>query len=98
MNSFSAIIPVISASVLVLADNLVAVLLSWIDLSLYKTSRNAATHKVDAMLLELSFGLLTVAVMVLWLGIVLGIFFWNASERRLTYSDGQIYSPRHHSF
>ena len=53
----------------VLADILVAVLLSWIDLILYNTSQNAATHKADAMLLELGFGLLTVAVLVLWLGI-----------------------------
>ena len=43
--------------------------------TLYKTSQNAATHKADAMLLELGFGLLTIAVMVLWLGIVLEIFF-----------------------
>ncbi len=35
MNGFSAIIPRISASVPVLADILVAVLLSWIDLTLY---------------------------------------------------------------
>jgi hypothetical protein len=75
MNGFSAIIPGISASVPVPADILVAVLLSWIDLTLYKTSQNAATHKADAMLLELGFGLLTVAVMVLWLDIVLEIFF-----------------------
>jgi hypothetical protein len=40
-----------------------------------KTSQNAATHKANAMLLELGFGLLTVAVMVLWLGIVLEFFF-----------------------
>jgi hypothetical protein len=59
----------------VLADILVAVLLSWIDLTLYETSQNAATHKADAMLLELGFGLLTVVVMVLWFGLVLEIFF-----------------------
>ena len=59
----------------VLAEILVAVLLSWIDLTLYRTSQNAATHKADATLLELGFGLLTIAVMVLWLGIVLEIFF-----------------------
>jgi hypothetical protein len=75
MNGSSANIPGISASVPVLADILVAVLLSWIDLTLYKTSQNAATHKADAMLLELGFGPLTVAVMVLWLGIVLEIIF-----------------------
>ena len=75
MNGFSALISGISASVPVLADILVAVLLSWIDLILYRTSQNAATHKADAMLLELGFGLLTIAVMVLWLGIVLEIFF-----------------------
>ncbi len=75
MNGISAITPGISASVPVLADILVAVLLSWIDLTLYKTSQNAATHKANAMLLELGFGLLTVAVMVLWLGIVLEFFF-----------------------
>lgn len=50
-------------------------LLSWIDLTLYKTSQNAATHKADAVLLELGFGLLTVAVMVLWIGIFSEIFF-----------------------
>ena len=75
MNGFSAIIPGIFASVPVLADILVAVLLSWIDLTLYRTSQNAATHKADAMLLELGFGLLTVVVMVLWFGLVLEIFF-----------------------
>ncbi len=75
MNGFSAIIPRISASVPVLADILVAVLLSWIDLTLYKSSQHAATHKANAKLLELGFGLLTVAVMVLWLGIVLEFFF-----------------------
>jgi hypothetical protein len=75
MNDFSAIISGISASVPVLADILVAVLLSWIDLTLYETSQNAATHKADAMLLELGFGLLTVVVMVLWFGLVLEIFF-----------------------
>jgi hypothetical protein len=75
MNGFSALIPGISASVPVLAEILVAVLLSWIDLTLYRTSQNAATHKADAMLLELGFGLLTVVVMVLWFGIVLEIFF-----------------------
>ena len=75
MNDFSAIISGISASAPVLADILVAVLLSWIDLTLYRTSQNAATHKADAMLLELGFGLLAIAVMVLWLGIVLEIFF-----------------------
>jgi hypothetical protein len=75
MNGFSAIILRISASAPVLAHILVAVLLSWIDLTLYKTSQNAATHKADAMLLELGFGLLAVAVIVLWLGIVLEICF-----------------------
>ena len=75
MNGFSALIPGISASMPVLADILVAVLLSWIDLTLYRTSQNAATHKADAMLLELGFGLLTVVVMVLWFGLVLEIFF-----------------------
>jgi hypothetical protein len=75
MNGFSALIPGISASVPVLADVLVAVLLSWIDLTLYRTSQNTATHKADAMLLELGFGLLTIAVVVLWLGIVLEILF-----------------------
>ena len=75
MNGFSALIPGISASVPVLADILDAVLLSWIDLTLYRTSQNAATHKADAMLLELGFGLLTIAVMVLCLGVVLEIFF-----------------------
>ena len=76
MNGFTAAItPGISASVPVLADILVALLLSWIDLTLYRTSQNAATHKADAMLLELGFGLLTIAVMVLWLDIVLEIFF-----------------------
>ena len=75
MNGFSALIPGISASMPVLADILVAVLLSWIDLTLYRTSQNDATHKADAMLLELGFGLLTIAVMVLWLGIVLENFF-----------------------
>jgi hypothetical protein len=59
----------------VLADILVAVLLSWIDLTLYKTSQNAATHKANATPLELGFGLLTIAVMLLWLGIVLEFFF-----------------------
>jgi hypothetical protein len=61
--------------VTVLADILVAVLLSWIDLTLYKTSQNAATRKEDAVLLELGFGLLTVVVLVLWLVIFLEIFF-----------------------
>lgn len=76
MNGFSApIIPIIFASVPVVADILVAVLLSWIALTLYKTSRNTATQKADAILLELGFGLLTVAVMTLWLGIVAEIFF-----------------------
>ena len=75
MNGFSVLIPGLSASVPVLAEILVAVLLSWIDLTLYRTSQNAATHKADAMLLELGFGLLTIAVMVLWLGIVLENFF-----------------------
>jgi hypothetical protein len=75
MNGLSAIIAGISASVPVLADILVAVLLSWIDLTLYKTSQNTAIHKADAMMLELGFGLLTVAVMVFWLVIVLEIFF-----------------------
>jgi hypothetical protein len=75
MNGFSVLIPGLSASVPVLAEILVAVLLSWIDLTLYRTSQNAATHKADAMLLELGFGLLTIAVMILWLGIVLEIFF-----------------------
>jgi hypothetical protein len=74
MNSVSTIIPGVSAFVPVLGDILVAVLLSWIDLTLYKTSQNAATHKADAVLLELGFGLLTVAVLVLWLGIFLEIF------------------------
>ena len=63
------IIPGVSAFVPMLGDVLVAVLLSWIDLILYHTSQNAATHKADAMLLELGFGLLTVAVLVLWLGL-----------------------------
>lgn len=75
MNGSSPIIPGISASVPVLADILVAVLVSWIDLTLYKISQNTATHKANAVLLELGFGLLTVAVMVLWLGIVLEILF-----------------------
>jgi hypothetical protein len=75
MNGFSAIIPGISASVPALADIPVAVLLSWIDQTLYNTSQYAATHKPNAMLLELGFGLLTVAVMVLRLGIVLEFFF-----------------------
>jgi hypothetical protein len=74
MNGVSTIILGDSAFVPVLADILVAVLLSWIDLTLYKTSQNAATHKADAVVLELGFGLLTVAVLVLWLGIFLEIF------------------------
>jgi hypothetical protein len=75
MNGLSAIISEPSAFVPVLADILAAVLLSWIDLTLYKTSQNTATHKADAVLLELGFGLLTVAVMVLWIGIFSEIFF-----------------------
>jgi hypothetical protein len=75
MNGLSAIISEASAFVPVLADILVAVLLSWIDLNLYKTSQSTATHKADAVLLELGFGLLTVAVMVLWIGIFSEIFF-----------------------
>lgn len=74
MNGLSAIISETSAFVPVLADILVAVLLSWIDLTLYETSQSAATHKADAVLLELGFGLLTVAVMVLWIGIFSEIF------------------------
>jgi hypothetical protein len=75
MNGLSAIISETSAFVPVLADILVAVLLSWIDLTLYKTSQSTATHKANAVLLELGFGLLTVAVMVLWIGIFSEIFF-----------------------
>ena len=75
MNAVSTVIPGASEFVPVLADILVAVLLSWIDLTLYKTSQNAATHKGDAVLLELGFGLLTVVVFVLWLVVFLEIFF-----------------------
>jgi hypothetical protein len=75
MNGFSVIIPRVSAFVPMMGDILVAVLLSWIALILYKTSQNAAMHKADAVLLELDFDLLTVAVLVLWLGIFLEIFF-----------------------
>ncbi len=75
MNGVSTVIPGASEFVPVLANILVAVLLSWIDLTLYKTSQNATTHKADAVLLELGFGLLTVAVLVLWLDTLLEIFF-----------------------
>jgi hypothetical protein len=75
MNGVSTIKLGDSAFVPVLANILVAVLLSWIDLTLYKTSQKAAAHKADAVLLELGFGLLTVAVLVLWLDTFLEIFF-----------------------
>jgi hypothetical protein len=47
-----------SGFVSVLADILVALLPSFIDLTLCKTSKSAATHKADAVLLELGVDLL----------------------------------------
>jgi hypothetical protein len=75
MNGLSTILSEASEFVPVLADILIAMLLSWIDLTLHKTSQSAATHKADAVLLDLGVGLLTVAVLVLWLDIFREIYF-----------------------
>ena len=48
-----SIISASSAFVPVLADILVALLPSFMDLTLCKTSQSAATHKANAVLLEL---------------------------------------------
>ena len=55
----SSIISGSSAFVPLLADILVAVLPSFIDLTLHKTLQSAATHKADTVLLEQGVDLLT---------------------------------------
>jgi hypothetical protein len=49
-------------------------MLSWIDLALYRASRDPRTSKADAVLLDLIFGLLTVSVVVIWFGVFLKLW------------------------
>ena len=57
------------------AQVFVAAVLSWIDLNLYKTSRDPGTTPGDAVLLNLWLGLVTVAVVVLWFGAALRLLY-----------------------
>ena len=71
---FPAIMQEASVLLPVLAQAFVATTLSWIDLVLYKASRDPRTSKADAVLLDLIFGLLTVSVVVIWFGVFLRLW------------------------
>ncbi len=74
MIGFSTIAPEASALVPVLTHTFVATVLSWVDFVLYKASRDPRTSKADAVVLDLVFGLLTVAVVIVWFGVFLRLW------------------------
>ena len=61
------------AGLSVAAQALVAVVLSWICIELYRGTRNPRTQRGDALMLDLGLGLATVAAAVLWFSVSLQI-------------------------
>ena len=63
------------ASISVAAQVLVAVVLSWICIELFKGVRDPGTQRGDALVLDLGLGLAAVTAAVLWLSVSLQIVF-----------------------
>jgi hypothetical protein len=57
----------------VAAKALVALVISWICIELYRGTQNPGIHKGDALMLDLGLGLAAVAAAVLWFSISLQI-------------------------
>ncbi len=74
MIGFSTIVPKASVFVPVLEQTFVAAILSWVDWALYRASRDSRTSRADAVLLDLIFGLLTVAVVVICFSVFLRLW------------------------
>ncbi len=70
---YTFLVPNISVVVLTAAQLLVAAVLSWIGLAIYKVSRNPKTPPSDGVILGL--GLVTVAAAVLWFSASLKFLF-----------------------
>lgn len=70
-----ALIGSVGISMSVAAQALVAVVLSWICVELYRGARNPRTHRGDAMMLDLGLGLAAVTAAVLWFSISLEIVY-----------------------
>jgi hypothetical protein len=66
------LVPNIPAAVVTAAELLVAAVLSWIGLTIYKVARNPSTTPEDGVILDL--GLVTVAA-VLWFSVSLTFLF-----------------------
>jgi hypothetical protein len=69
------LVPNIPAAVVTAAELLVAAVLSWIGLTIYKASRNSKTTPADGVILDLGLGLVTVAAAVLWFSVSLTFLF-----------------------
>ena len=63
------------ATVPVLAQLFVAVILSWVSIELYRGMRNPRMRVGDALLLDLGLGLTTVTAVVFWFSVSLRILF-----------------------
>ena len=70
---YAFLVPNISVVVLTAAQLLVAAVLSWIGLAIYKVSRNPKTPPSDCVILDL--GLVTVTAAVLWFSASLKFLF-----------------------
>ncbi len=73
--TYAFLVPNISVVVLTAAQLLVAAVLSWIGLAIYKVSRNPKTPPSDGVILDLGLGLVTVAAAVLWFSASLKFLF-----------------------
>lgn len=72
MVSYALALPV---GVSVVAQALVAVVLSWICFELYRVARNPRTQRGDALMLDLGLGITSVTAAVLWFSLSLQIAF-----------------------
>ena len=72
---YASLMPNISAAVLTAAQLLVAAVLSWIGLTIYRVSRNPKTPPSDGVILDLGLGLVTVTAAVLWFSASLKFLF-----------------------
>ena len=72
---YASLMPNISAAVLTVAQLLVAAVLSWIGLNIYRVSRNPKTPPSDGVILDLGLGLVTVTAAVLWFSASLKFLF-----------------------
>jgi hypothetical protein len=72
---YAFLVPNISVVVLTAAQLLVAAVLSWIGLTIYKVSRNPKTPPSDGVILDLGLGLVIVTAAVLWFSASLKFLF-----------------------